>query len=70
MSKLFARFFLFFFPHADFREHLLLTGIFYMEMKRGNRKKCRVDMWFTSLKSHFLGKGVPGNVSPKIFMAA
>lgn len=69
MSKLFARFF-FFLPHADFREHLLSTGIFYMEMKRGNRKKCHVDMWFTSLKSHFLGKGVPGNVSPKIFMAA
>lgn len=45
---------------ADFREHLLSTGIFYMEMKRGNRKECRVDMWFTNLKSHFLGKGSPG----------
>lgn len=44
------------FSRDNFRVHLMSFGIFYMEIKRGNRRKYE-KMWFTSLKSHFLGKG-------------
>lgn len=39
------------------RVHLMSSGILYMKIKRGNRKRCHVRMWFTSSESHSLARG-------------
>lgn len=49
-----------FLPSCWFQGALTVNWhILHGNEERG-QKECRVDMWFTSLKSHFLGKGSPG----------
>lgn len=57
MSKLFARFSS---PLCWFQGTLTVSWHILHGNEEREREECHVDMWFTSLKSHFLGKGSPG----------